>query len=60
MYDVTSANIPYHLQDVPLVLLLAALGGILGSIYNHLLNKVLRIYNRVNKCVLKSHDSSVN
>ncbi|KAL8492873.1 hypothetical protein ACS0TY_024173 [Phlomoides rotata] len=49
MYDVTSANISYHLWDVPLVLLLAALGGILGSIYNHLLNKVLRIYNIVNK-----------
>ncbi|KAL6519105.1 hypothetical protein OROGR_018425 [Orobanche gracilis] len=31
MYDVTSANVSYHLNDVPLVLLLAVIGGILGK-----------------------------
>ncbi|KAK4391559.1 putative chloride channel-like protein CLC-g [Sesamum angolense] len=31
MYDVTSANISYHLRDVPAVLLLAVIGGLLGS-----------------------------
>ncbi|KAH6779281.1 Voltage-gated chloride channel family protein [Perilla frutescens var. hirtella] len=49
MYDVTSVNISYHLWDVPPVLLLALVGGILGSIYNYLLKKVLKIYNVINK-----------
>lgn len=47
MFDVTSANISYHLVDVPPVLLLGVIGGILGSFYNFLLEKVLRIYNLV-------------
>ncbi|XP_057769106.1 putative chloride channel-like protein CLC-g isoform X2 [Salvia miltiorrhiza] len=49
MYDVTSVDISYHLWDVPAVLLLAFGGGILGSIYNSLLNNVLKIYNVINK-----------
>ncbi|KAL0358369.1 UNVERIFIED_CONTAM: putative chloride channel-like protein CLC-g [Sesamum angustifolium] len=49
MYDVLSANISYHLRDVPPVLLLAVLGGILGSIYNLLLNKVLQIYSSITR-----------
>ncbi|KAI3446865.1 hypothetical protein Pfo_003530 [Paulownia fortunei] len=49
MYDVTSENISYHLRDVPPVLLLAVIGGILGSIYNFLLNKILQTYNLINK-----------
>ncbi|KAK6151705.1 hypothetical protein DH2020_014340 [Rehmannia glutinosa] len=49
MYDVTSENISYHLSDVPPVLLLAVIGGILGSVYNHLLNKLLQIYNLINR-----------
>lgn len=49
MYDVTSANISYHLRDVPPVLVLGIIGGILGSIYNFLLNKVLRLYNFINE-----------
>lgn len=49
MYDVTSADIPYHLWDVPPVILLGVVGGILGSWYNSLLEKVLRIYNLINE-----------
>lgn len=49
MYDVTSENIYYHLWDVPPVLLLAVVGGILGSMYNLLLNKILLIYNFINE-----------
>ncbi|XP_059635170.1 putative chloride channel-like protein CLC-g [Cornus florida] len=49
MFDVTSANITYHLRDVPPVLLLGVIGGILGSIYNFLLQKVLRVYNIINE-----------
>ncbi|XP_021682020.1 putative chloride channel-like protein CLC-g isoform X2 [Hevea brasiliensis] len=49
MFDVYSANITYHLIDVPPVLLLGVVGGILGSLYNFLLDKVLRIYNLINE-----------
>lgn len=49
MYDVTSVDTTYHLCDVPPVLLLAFGGGILGSIYNYLLNNVLKVYNVINK-----------
>nr|GMC61425.1 putative chloride channel-like protein CLC-G isoform X2 [Ipomoea batatas]GME17826.1 putative chloride channel-like protein CLC-G isoform X2 [Ipomoea batatas] len=49
MFDVTSANIPYHLVDVPPVLVLAIVGGILGSLYNLILNKVQRTYNLINE-----------
>lgn len=46
MYDVTS-DITYHLADVPSVILLGVIGGVLGSIYNFLLEKVLRLYNLI-------------
>ncbi|KAL5547752.1 hypothetical protein UlMin_002983 [Ulmus minor] len=49
MFDVYSANISYHISDVPPVLLLGIVGGILGSIYNFLLDKVLRMYNLINE-----------
>ncbi|KAK2644898.1 hypothetical protein Ddye_020093 [Dipteronia dyeriana] len=49
MFDVYSANISYHLVDVPPVLALGVIGGILGSFYNFILQKVLRIYNLINE-----------
>ncbi|XP_050212682.1 putative chloride channel-like protein CLC-g isoform X2 [Mercurialis annua] len=49
MFDVYSANITYHLIDVPPVLLLGVIGGILGSFYNFVLEKVLRVYNLINE-----------
>ncbi|XP_024021763.1 putative chloride channel-like protein CLC-g isoform X1 [Morus notabilis] len=49
MFDVYSANISYHLMDVPPVLLLGVVGGILGGIYNFLLDKVLRLYNLISE-----------
>ncbi|KAA8535168.1 hypothetical protein F0562_030171 [Nyssa sinensis] len=49
MFDVTSTNVTYHLGDVPSVLLLGVIGGILGSAYNFLLERVLRIYNLIYK-----------
>lgn len=45
MFDVYSESISYHLVDVPPVLILGVIGGILGSLYNWLLSKVLRVYN---------------
>ena len=49
MFDVTSANSSYHLEDVPPVFLLGIIGGILGSLYNFILDKVLRIYALINE-----------
>uniref|UniRef100_A0A7N0UZ63 Chloride channel protein n=1 Tax=Kalanchoe fedtschenkoi TaxID=63787 RepID=A0A7N0UZ63_KALFE len=49
MYNVTSTTISYHLSDVPPVLLLGVIGGLLGSLYNFLLNKLLRAYNYINE-----------
>ncbi|XP_048133186.1 putative chloride channel-like protein CLC-g [Rhodamnia argentea] len=49
MYDVTSSNVAYHIVDVPPVLLLGIIGGFLGSLYNFLLEKVLRVYNLINE-----------
>lgn len=49
MFDVYSSNMSYHLKDVPPVLALAFVGGILGSLYNYLLTKVLRIYNLIHE-----------
>lgn len=47
MYDVTSDDISYHLIDVPPAILLGVIGGILGSLYNFLQDKVLRLYNAI-------------
>lgn len=49
MFDVYSASATYHLIDVPPVLMLGVIGGILGCLYNLLLDKVLRIYNFINE-----------
>ncbi|XP_040379348.1 putative chloride channel-like protein CLC-g [Oryza brachyantha] len=49
MFDVTSGYITYHLVDLPPVIILGVLGGILGSLYNFFLDKVLRLYNFINE-----------
>ncbi|KAK6945162.1 Chloride channel, voltage gated [Dillenia turbinata] len=49
MFDVTSEDSQYHLSDAPYVLVLGVIGGILGSLYNFLLEKVLRIYSLINE-----------
>ncbi|XP_068637825.1 putative chloride channel-like protein CLC-g [Aristolochia californica] len=49
MFDVTSASISYHLADLPPVIVLGIIGGILGSLYNFLLNKVLRVYTYIHE-----------
>ncbi|GMH04567.1 hypothetical protein Nepgr_006407 [Nepenthes gracilis] len=49
MYNVTSENVVYHLSDMPPVLLLGIIGGILGSLYNFILDKVLRLYSLINE-----------
>lgn len=49
MFDVTSKNAAYHFSDVPVVLVLGVVGGILGSFYNFILQKVLHTYSLFNK-----------
>ncbi|KAL5065174.1 hypothetical protein RYX36_026911 [Vicia faba] len=49
MFDAYSASISYHLADVPLVFILAVIGGLLGSLFNFMTNKVLRMYNVINE-----------
>ncbi|XP_054806893.1 putative chloride channel-like protein CLC-g isoform X2 [Prosopis cineraria] len=49
MFDVYSASISYHLKDVPPAIILGVIGGILGSLYNALLSRVLRIYNIIHE-----------
>ncbi|MQL75825.1 hypothetical protein Taro_008216, partial [Colocasia esculenta] len=49
MFDVTSEKIVYHLADLPPVIILGVVGGVLGSLYNFLLHKVLRVYSLINK-----------
>ncbi|XP_047062627.1 putative chloride channel-like protein CLC-g isoform X1 [Lolium rigidum] len=49
MFDVTSGYINYHAVDLPPVITLAVLGGVLGSLYNLFLDKVLRLYNVINQ-----------
>ncbi|XP_020587584.1 putative chloride channel-like protein CLC-g [Phalaenopsis equestris] len=48
MFDVTEETVSYHLVDLPPVIVLGVIGGILGSLYNFLLDKVLRFYIRIN------------
>ncbi|CAN6449868.1 unnamed protein product [Victoria cruziana] len=49
MFDVTSVDTAYHIVDLPPVILLGVIGGVLGSLYNYLLKKVLRFYSLVNE-----------
>ncbi|KAK8951527.1 putative chloride channel-like protein CLC-g [Platanthera zijinensis] len=49
MFDVTADNVSYRLSDIPPVIILGVIGGILGSFYNFLLDKVLRIYTIIHE-----------
>lgn len=52
MYDVSTAKVMYSGSDILAVLLLGVIGGILGSLYNYLIDKVLRVYSIINEYVL--------
>nr|AXR75223.1 CLC-1b [Nicotiana benthamiana] len=49
MYDVNSGAPNYNTIDVLAVLLIGVLGGLLGSLYNYLVDKVLRTYSIINE-----------
>ncbi|XP_031483724.1 putative chloride channel-like protein CLC-g [Nymphaea colorata] len=49
MFNVNSVDIEYHLSDLPPVIFLGIIGGLLGSLFNYLLDTVLRFYNLLYK-----------
>ncbi|KAH0987840.1 hypothetical protein GBA52_015017 [Prunus armeniaca] len=49
MYDVSAASATYSSPDILAVLFLGILGGIFGSIYNYLVDKVIRTYSIIHE-----------
>uniref|UniRef100_A0A0D6QZK5 Chloride channel protein n=1 Tax=Araucaria cunninghamii TaxID=56994 RepID=A0A0D6QZK5_ARACU len=49
MFDVSSVKISYHADDLLPVVILGVIGGLLGSLFNYLLDKILRIYSLINE-----------
>ncbi|KAI4348303.1 hypothetical protein L6164_009038 [Bauhinia variegata] len=49
MFDVSNVTVRYHVMDIFPVVIIGVIGGLLGSLYNHLLHKVLRLYNLINQ-----------
>ncbi|CAI8612211.1 unnamed protein product [Vicia faba] len=49
MFDVSNVTVRYHVMDILPVVVIGIIGGLLGSLYNHLLHKVLRLYNLINQ-----------
>ncbi|XP_014509989.1 chloride channel protein CLC-b [Vigna radiata var. radiata] len=49
MFDVSDVTVNYNVIDVIPVVIIGVLGGVLGSLYNYLLHKVLRLYNLINQ-----------
>ncbi|KAL3526296.1 hypothetical protein ACH5RR_010952 [Cinchona calisaya] len=49
MFDVSGVSVRYHIVDIIPVAVIGVIGGILGSLYNHLLHKVLRVYSLINE-----------
>ncbi|CAI9283399.1 unnamed protein product [Lactuca saligna] len=48
MFDVSGVPVRYHVADLIPVTVIGIIGGVLGSLYNYLLHKVLRLYNLIN------------
>lgn len=53
MFDINSAVASYTAPDLVAVILLGIIGGIFGSLYNYLVDKVLRIYSIINEYALE-------
>ncbi|XP_041012354.1 chloride channel protein CLC-c isoform X1 [Juglans microcarpa x Juglans regia] len=49
MFDVNSAKPTYSVPDLLAVIFLGVIGGIFGSLYNYLVDKVLRTYSIINE-----------
>lgn len=49
MFDVNSAKVSYSSGDLLAIISLGVIGGIFGSLYNFLVDKVLQTYRIINK-----------
>lgn len=49
MFDVNTATATYNTRDLLAVIFLGVIGGILGSLYNFFVDKVLRTYSIINE-----------
>ncbi|WOH05012.1 hypothetical protein DCAR_0624424 [Daucus carota subsp. sativus] len=49
LFDVSDVSLRYHVVDIIPVTVLGVIGGVLGSLYNYLLHKILRVYNLINE-----------
>ncbi|KAJ8634248.1 hypothetical protein MRB53_027584 [Persea americana] len=49
MFDVSSVTVSYHVMDLLPVIVIGIIGGVLGSLYNYVLHKVLRLYYLINE-----------
>lgn len=49
MFDVNSAPATYDTPDLLAVIFLGVIGGIFGSLYNYMVDKVLRTYSIINE-----------
>ncbi|GFS30802.1 chloride channel B [Actinidia rufa] len=49
MFDESGVTVSYHVMDSIPVAVIGVIGGVLGSLYNYLLHKVLRLYNLKNE-----------
>jgi chloride channel 7 len=48
MFDLGSRQVTYTVTDLAVVMLLGVLGGLLGALFNFLVDRVLRVYSLVN------------
>lgn len=49
IFDVSDVKVSYQAMDIIPVIIIGIIGGLLGSLYNHLLHKLLRLYNLINQ-----------
>ncbi|KAJ6842546.1 chloride channel protein CLC-a-like isoform X1 [Iris pallida] len=49
LFDVSSVTFRYQWVALPPVVVIGIIGGVLGSLYNYLLHKVLRVYSLINE-----------
>nr|GLL16448.1 chloride channel protein CLC-b [Ipomoea trifida] len=49
MFDVSGVSVRYHVVDLIPIAVIGVIGGLLGSLYNHVLHKVLRLYSLINE-----------
>lgn len=49
MFDINNSVPSYNTTDLLAIILLGVIGGIFGSIYNYLVDKVLRAYSIINE-----------